>query len=154
MNEGETIKWQELEYEDKKRSTDWFWALGVIVIASSAAAIIYENYFFAILLVLGGLMLGYFAIKKPDMIFYELGEKGLKINTDFYPYEKIKSFYISTETKPTLFLKSGRMFMPVMTITLEYTQIEKIKNLMLSKNIPEEEMKGHISEKIMDSLGF
>ncbi len=88
MNELEKITWQALEYEEKDRTIDWFWALGVIIIAGATTAIIYKSYFFAVLLILGGLMLGYFATKKPDMISYELNEKGLKINTEFYPYEK------------------------------------------------------------------
>ncbi len=154
MNELEKITWQALEYEEKDRTIDWFWALGVIIIAGATTAIIYKSYFFAVLLILGGLMLGYFATKKPDMISYELNEKGLKINTEFYPYEKIKAFWVNTETKQILFVKSSRLFMPIISIPIEYSQAEKIKNVMLLKNIPEEEMKEHASEKIMESLGF
>jgi hypothetical protein len=36
----------------------------------------------------------------------------------------------------------------------EKKKAEKIKKLMLSKNIMEEEMREHPSNKIMESLGF
>src|ERR1035437_3103043 len=113
MNSNQKIEWFALEYEEKERSADWFWALGVIIVAGSIASIIFGDYFFAILLVLGGLSLGFFAVKKPDMISYELGEKGLKINRDLYLYENIKSFWVETEEKPILFIKSGRFLIPI-----------------------------------------
>ena len=150
----EKLQWYALEYAEKERSRDWFWALGIIVVASSLASIIYSNYFFAGLIVLAGVLLGFFATKQPDMVFYELNEKGLKVRTRLYLYENIKSFYVQTGTKPTLFIKSERLFMPVMGIPIENAPAEKIRSIMIEKNIIEEEMKEHASEKIMEILGF
>ncbi|MES3032231.1 MAG: hypothetical protein V4699_03255 [Patescibacteria group bacterium] len=154
------LEWSALEYEEKERSKDWFWALGIIVVTSSIAAMIYGNYFFAALLVLSGVLLGFFAVKKPEIIHYELNTHGLKIRTRLYPYENIKSFWVQldpsgeTNLKPTLFLKSERMFMPMISIPISSDIAEDIHSIMLAKNIQEEEMKEHSSLKIMDSLGF
>lgn len=152
--EKETISWSALEYEEKERSVDWFWALGVIVVAGSIASIIWGNYFFAILLILSGLLLGYFAIKKPENIFYEMNSKGLQIKTRIFPYEDIKAFWIQESPKETLFIKSSRMFAPMLSIPITKELGEQIKTIMFSKNIQEEEMKEHFSEKIMENLGF
>lgn len=150
----EKIEWSALEYEEKTRSKDWFWALGVIVVTSSVASIIYSNYFFAALLFLSGLLLGFFAIKKPDVIFYELNNQGLKIRTRLYPYERIKSFWVQTGIKPTLFTKTERAFMPILSIPIDENTAEDIRFIMLAKNVIEEEMKEHPSHQIMESLGF
>ena len=156
----EKLAWSALEYEDKERSKDWFWALGTIVVTSSIASIIFGNYFFAVLLFLGGFLLGFFAIKKPDMVSYELNVKGLKIRTQLYPYENIKSFWVQKGSheeltlKPTLFVKTERMFMPMLSIPIENNIAEDIHSIMISKNITEKEMKEHPSLKIMESLGF
>ncbi len=150
----ENLTWSALEYEEKERSNDWFWALGIIVVSSSIAAIIYGNYFFAALLLISGLLLGFFAIKKPDVIYYELNQKGLKIGSQIYPYENIKSFWVQTEMKPTLFIKSERMFMPMISIPIENNIAPDIHAILTTKNVPEEEMKEHTSLKIMESLGF
>ena len=155
----EKLSWSALEYEEKERSADWFWALGVIVITSSIASIIYGNYFFAVLLILSGGLLGFFAVKKPDIIPYELNEKGLKIGTRFYLYENIKSFWVQTlneelRHKPILFIKSERAFIPILSVPIENDSGSKIRSVMLAKNITEEEMKEHASEKIMEYLGF
>jgi|SRR3989338_2231311 len=163
----EKLKWSALEYEEKERSKDWFWALGIIVVTSSITAIIYGNYFFATLLMLSGLLLGFFAIKKPDVVFYELNNKGLKIRTRLYPYENIKSFWVQIDTitpetdlphqvalKPIFFIKTERVFMPILSIPIDENMAEDIQSIMLSKNVPEEEMKEHPSLSIMESLGF
>lgn len=157
---SEKLTWSALEYEEKERSSDWFWALGIIVVTSSVAAIIFGDYFFAVLLILSGVLLGFFAIKKPEIIFYELNNKGLKIGNRIYPYENIKFFWVQvaessqTYIKPLLFIHSERAFMPIITIPIEKEDAQEIHSIMILKNIPEKEMKEHPSEKIMEALGF
>ena len=148
------LEWSALEYEEKERSQDWFWALGIIVVTSSIAAIIFGNYFFATLLILSGLLLGFFAVKKPDLIFYELNNKGLKIRNRLYPYENIKSFWVQLDPKPMLFVHTERIFMPIIGIPIEGENAEEIHLIMLAQNIAEVEMREHPSEKIMEILGF
>ncbi len=162
MDEGlsEKLNWSALEYEERERSKDWFWALGIIVITSSIAAIIFGDYFFAALLILSGILLGFFAVKKPGTIFYELNNKGLKIGNRIYPYENIKSFWIQTEqpeqinTKSLLFIHSERAFMPIITIPIDETMATDIHYIMTSKNIAEVEMREHPTDRIMEMLGF
>jgi hypothetical protein len=157
---NEKLVWSALEYEEKDRSKDWFWALGIIIVTSSIASIIFENYFFAALLVLGGFLLGFFAIKKPDMVTYELNDKGLKIRNRLYPYESIKAFWVQADfnpesnVKPIFFIHSERAFMPVLSIPIDKSIAEDIYSIMTAKEIAEVEMKEHPSEKIMEVLGF
>jgi len=152
--EEQNIFWTALEYEEKVRTEDWFWALGIIIIASSIAAIIFNNYFFAALIVIGGLILGFLAIKKPELIAHELGPKGLKIKNRIYRYENITAFYVQEEPTPVLFIKSERVFLPIISMPIEEDMAAEIHNAFISKGIPEEEMKLHLSEKMLESLGF
>ncbi|MFA6585974.1 MAG: hypothetical protein WCS86_02320 [Candidatus Paceibacterota bacterium] len=155
MDQNKKLEWSELEYEEKERGNDWFWALGVVVVAGSIASFIYSNYFFGLLLIISGILLASFAIKKPDLVFYELNEKGLKIRSRLYPYENIKSFWVQKDSlKPTLFINSERLLIPILSIPIKQYNAEEIRNAFLLNNVPEEEMKEHVSEKIMDSLGF
>ena len=150
----DSLKWAVVEYEQKDRTSDWFWALGIIIIAGSITSVILRDYFFAILLLIGGVCLVMFAIKKPEMINYELNEKGLQINNTLYEYKRIKSFFVRIEGKPTLFIKSSRLFLPLLSADLVDISPQEVKQIMLDHNIPEEEMKEHFSEHIMERLGL
>lgn len=154
MNELEKIKWSMPEYFEKERNNDWFWALGVIIIAASITSIIFKNYFFAVFIILSGVLIVVFAIKKPELVSYELNKKGLMIKNRLYPYDKIKSFWVQIETPPTLFIKSERLIMPIISMPIEYSLADLIKERMLKNKVQEEEMKEHVSDKIMDSIGF
>ncbi len=155
MNPNNKLEWTALEYEEKERGKDWFWALGIIVVASSVTSFIYGNYFFSLFLIISGILLTIFAIKKPDLVFYELNEKGLKIKNRLYPYENIKSFWVKKDTeKSILFINSERLFMPIIPIPIKDYHADEIRNLMLSNDVVEQEMKEHPSEKIMEYLGF
>ena len=153
-NVDEKINWSALEYEDKKQSNDWFWALGVIVITGSVTSIIFQNYFFAMILIIGGALMFLFSMKKPDTVFYELNNKGLRIKNRLFPYEKIKTFWVTQSEKPTFFIKSERLFMPILSIPITKDMASEIRNKMLSKSIGEEEIKENPAEKIMEYLGF
>jgi len=156
----ERLEWTALEYEDKERDPDWFWALGIIVVTSSIASIIYGNYFFAVLIILSGVLLGFFAKKKPDVVYYELNSKGLRIRSRLYPYDNIKSFWVQIAhpddvlMKDLFFIKTERFFMPILVVPIDVSMADEIRSTMLDRNIPEEEMREHASEKIMDRLGF
>jgi len=155
----EKLEWSALEYEEKERSQDWFWALGIVVITSSIASMIYGNYFFAVLLLISGGLLGYFATRPPEMVYYELNDKGLKVRGRVYPYENIKSFWVQKENmelhhKPILFIKTERIFLPVVTAHTNAEVASQIEKIFLAKKIVAEEMQEHVSEKIMDYLGF
>ncbi len=150
----ETLEWSALEYEERERSRDWFWALGIIVITGAITSIIYSNYFFAVLLILSGILLGFFATKKPDLVHCELNDTGIEIRTRVYPFREIKSFWIQTGRKSLLFIKVERVFMPIISIPIKDELVDKIYSVMVSQDINEEEMKEHPSEKIMESLGF
>ena len=155
MDANKKLEWTALEYEEKDRGNDWFWTLGIIVVAGSIASFIYHNYFFGLLLIVGGILLGAFAVKKPDLVFYEINEKGLKIRNRLFPYESIKAFWVKKDAeKPILFIKSGRLFMPIISMPIKQNLAEEIRKMMLQGKVLEEEMKEHVSEKIMESLGF
>ena len=150
----EKLEWSALEYEEKEKSSDWFWALGVIIVAGSVTSIIFADYFFAAVLLLGGTLLGFFTIKKPEVVSYELNDKGLKIKTRLYPYEKIKSFYVEKEKKLLLFIRTERFFMPVISMPIELYLADDIRKKMLKKEVLEEKMDEHPYEKFMEHLGF
>jgi len=148
------LQWEALEYEDRERNKDWFIALGIIVATCSIASIIFGNYFFAALLIISGVLLALFALRAPRMIAYELNDLGLKIGSDLFLYERLKSFHVEVDRGPTLFVKSERLFMPVLNIPIHPDHASTIEEILIEKNIPQETMAEHPSERIMEFFGF
>jgi hypothetical protein len=147
-----SISWSAFEYEERERGKDWFWALGIIVVAGSITAIILNDYFFAILLILGGISFAFFATRKPELIEYEIGDDGFRIKNQIYLYKNIKSFFVRTDENPALFIHSKRIFMPIIVTYLHDISPEMVREFFIEHDIPEEEMKEHYSEKIVERL--
>jgi hypothetical protein len=170
VNHPNKLQWVALEYEEKERTPDWYWALGVIIIAGAIASIIFDNYFFAVLLLVSGGLMTLFTIKKPEMVPYEINKKGIKIKNRIYLFEKIKSFWVQKnpseeerelhgnlpdeELFPTLFIKTERAFMPIISIPIREEYADNIRNIMLNHDVKEEFMKDYPADKVMDFLGF
>jgi len=150
----EKIEWLAPEYDHKEQSMDWFWALGIIILATFVTSIIYKNYFFGILIILGGILLGHFSIKKPEMTDYELNNKGLKIKNRMHPYENIKHFWVQKLPKPILHVQSERFLFPTLSLPIYPNMADKIRDKMIEHNVPEEEIRDHPSVQIMEYLGF
>lgn len=150
----DTIVWEKPEYIHQEKTNDWYWALGVIVLSGSIASIIYENYFFAIFLVLSGAMMGYLGGKHPGVSRHELNEKGLAIDSTFFPYQEMISFWVRDGEDPKLFLKTKKIFAHYLSIPIETEHVETIKDMLLSAGIAEVETKEHPTENIMSMIGF
>lgn len=153
-NKNISILWSLPEYEHKEQTSDWFWALGIIVVASAGTAIIFGNYFFGILLILAGLLIGFFAVKEPARISYEINNNGLLMRDKFYRFKDMKSFFVSLGSAPLLLIRSDRFFMPIIEIPIEKEMAKEIREVFLNKQVPEEEMKEPVAIKIMETFGL
>ncbi len=154
METNNKLSWAVPAYSHSKKSVDWFWALGIIVLVGVVTAIIFKNYFFAILLFLGGILMGHFANEEPETLYYELNAKGLAIKDRLYPYSSIKAYYINLEKNPTLFIKTDRFFLPIIPVAINQNVAEKIREILDSENITIEEMKESPVEQIMELIGY
>jgi len=152
--EDKKISWAVPAYTHSEKSVDWFWALGIVAVTSSIIAILLANYFFAILIVLGGILMAYFAHKEPETLYYELDKKGLKVKDRLYPYKSILAFWVDTTKNPTLFIKTDRVFLPVIPLSININVSERIREAFLAQEIKEEEMKEHPAEAIMELIGY
>ena len=170
MEQLNKLEWKALEYEEKERTPDWYWALGIIVIAGAIISVIIKNYFFALLLLLAGILMVMFTVKKPELVTYEINKKGVKIKNRIYLFEAINSFWVQKNPtdedrelrgdlgeeylSPTLFIKTNRIFAPIIPIPIEEAFADNIRAIMRNHDVKEEFMKDSQADKIMDFLGF
>ena len=150
------LKWHAHEYEYKDRSVDWYWALGIIAITGAVAAAVLSNILFAILILVGAFTLALYAVRKPNVIPYEVGERGIRIDSTLHQYTALESFWIDDEhefREPRLFIKSDRLFMPAIVVPLDFVSPIEIREYLLV-HLDEEEYIEPLPYKIMEYLGF
>ena len=148
--------WQGMEHEHMEKTTDWYWGLGIVVITGVIIAIISKNYLLAVLLVMGGIMLGFYANDKPEPVTVELSERGVKLNKDLYIYETIQSFWMYQDHKKRdqLLIVTGRKILPQRIITLpENIPATEIRNYLL-QFIEEKESKPTMIDILAESFGL
>src|SRR3989344_2554918 len=78
----ETIQWEAAEHKHKERSVDWFWTVGIVVVAGAITAIILENFLFAIVILLAGFAITLFNARRPVVHEFELSQRGLRIRSN------------------------------------------------------------------------
>ena len=157
MEEHEKLEWESYEFDYKEKTSDWFWAVGIITLSIVAIAIIYDNPLFAVFMALAGFTIGSTARKLPRVVTFEINTKGIVVDNVLYPYGNLKTFWVdeSKYAPPKLLIKSEKFITPVIVIPIEtdVANASDIRGFLLSF-LPEEKMHEPFSHKFMNYLGF
>jgi len=149
-----SLHWETHEYEDKKRNSDWFWAVGILTIGVAVTSVILNNVLFAIVVILASFGLLLYAARKPKVVDVVLDDKGVRVHDIFYPYHTLESFWVEDqENHPRILIKSQKLFMPYIHVPLGDPNLEEVRDYLIS-HIPEVFHSESIFHKIIDRLGF
>ncbi len=164
MNEENTtsanhsITWTALEHTHRpKKTRDWFWALGLIVMTVSISAILLGNTLFGILVLLAGLVLGLSANQEPKEISYAVTPRGIMVGKTLYPYKNLKAFWIDETSHPKrnmLIVDAQKPLIPHLIINLPDSVDRDVLQDYLLDYLPEEELYEPISHRIAEIFGF
>ena len=86
--------WQVPQYEKHERNKTWYVLASLVFIALIAYALIAANFLFAIIIVIGGLILVLNDKNHPIMMDFVITTEGVIIGKKFYDYDEIKDFSI------------------------------------------------------------
>lgn len=148
--------WDATETEHPQKSVDWYWGLGIVIVTGIILSIVGKNYLLAVLLGLGGVLLGYSANDKPHPVSVEVSGRGIKINKDLYIYENIVSFWMYTDAqnKNQLLLVTRRAWMPKHIISLpDSFSAEELRQYLLDY-VEEKETKPSTIDAFIEVIGF
>ncbi|MFQ5661924.1 MAG: hypothetical protein ACE5F2_01590 [Candidatus Paceibacteria bacterium] len=150
------LQWQALEHEHIHKSSDWFWALGIIAIAGAVTAIIFNNILFAIVILVGAFTLGVHAVKRPNLVSFQISDRGIIIDNTLHPYSSLESFWVedeSVQTSPKLLIKSKKLLASHIVIPIEHVSPDDVRGFLL-EYLTEEEDSESLAQKIMEFFGF
>ncbi|PIT91063.1 hypothetical protein COU17_02430 [Candidatus Kaiserbacteria bacterium CG10_big_fil_rev_8_21_14_0_10_49_17] len=152
----DTFRWQTYEYEYNDKSPDWYWALAIIAISSAVTAILFENVLFALLILIGAFTVALFAVRKPNVVNFEINNRGVVIDRTLYQYQTLDSFWILYEDDGdrVLLIKSKKTMVPLIVVPLsEDVDVESLHNYLLER-LEEVEMEEPIAHRFLEFLGF
>lgn len=148
------MQWKAYEYHYREKSSDWFWAVGIIAFSVAMTSVIFNNIIFAIFIVLSAFTLSLYAARRPALIDIELNPKGIVVGKHIYFYSTIEKFWVAEKnTGVVIILKSQKTILPYVTVPAGETDPEKIREY-LSHHLEEEEMAEPLTQTVIEYLGF
>lgn len=155
--DNNTLTWEAAEYDFLERTPDWFWTLGIIIVAGSLTAIILKDFLFAIVILLAGFTIALFGMRQPPLHRFELSERGVRIGSKLYPYTSLRSFWVADHhdfLPPKLLVTSHKPFVPHLVIPLaEDSDPREIRQFLLP-HLKEEEQHESLAHHIFSWLGL
>ena len=148
------IEWQAPDHELPERPTDWYLSVGVVGVAISVASFILGNLLFAIFCLLATASIIIHMAKKPESIEFSITDSGIQMRHDFFPYGKLRSFWIDHEkNKNDMVIHSNRSVLPHLVVPIRDVDPEEVRE-KLRRHIPEIYEHKNLIDKSIDYLGF
>lgn len=156
MPENETVfRWSAYEHEHIERGRDWYWALGIASVCIAITAVLFHDTLFGVVILLAAATIGLNASRPPQVVEFELSERGIKIGEKLYRPEEILGFWVEDKLSPTplLLIDTPQMMAPNLIIPLGATNPDAVRTF-LKEHADEVPMKEPIGHKILEILGF
>ena len=150
------LEWKAFEHEHIHKTSDWFWALGIIAIAGAITSIIFSNILFAIVILIGAFVVGMHASKKPNMVHFRITNRGIIIDKVMHPYSSLESFWVEDDNEheqPKLLVKSKKLLATHIVIPIEHIAPDDVRDYLL-EYLDEEEDSEPLAQKIVEFFGF
>ena len=116
------FEWEAEGYLFEERSSDWYWALGIIAVAAAIAAVLFGNLILGLLIMVAAGTLALSALKRPRVHRFQITESGVMIDENLYDYDRIISFsileYIDPTIPPALSLRTHYLLAPHLLIPI------------------------------------
>ncbi|MBX4206314.1 hypothetical protein KW784_00785 [Candidatus Parcubacteria bacterium] len=148
------IEWEAHAYEYKERSSDWFWAVGIVAVALALTAAIFGNIILGILILVAAFTLALFINREPHTVEVSIDERGVTKAGVLYPFESLHSFWIdSWHSHPRIYLRSEKPYVPLILVPLGGADPDEAAGT-LSQHISEEHHELPLVERLLERIGF
>ncbi len=151
------LEWEGREYDHNPKSTDWYWALGIIAVSGTVASVLFGNYLLAVLIIIATTAFALHASKHPPVHRFRLVEQGIMIGDDMHPFERMISFSVLEDVKgelsPMLSIKTESWFSPHLIIPLNGVDVDVVYDYFLYY-VKEDEHHHTFNDLVAAWLGF
>ncbi len=154
MPDKQPLRWSAYEHDHIERGGDWFWALGVVTVCVVITSIIFHDTLFALLAILAAGTIGMLANIPPELVEFEISERGVRVGKELHRYDEIISFWVENEQgEPLLLIDTTKFMSPNLIIPIDTEDADSIRTF-LREHAEEVPMKEPLSHKILEFFGF
>lgn len=152
---GETIlEWQSPEHHFDKKSSDWYWILGIITVGSSFLSFYFGNFLFGIFIIIAGATVGMLSFKETKIVPVKITTVGIIFNRNLLAWSMYRSFWIEEEHVhgSRILMHPKNNYLPIVAITIpEEIDLNELRDLLI-EFLDEEPMQESILNKWLDKL--
>lgn len=152
------MEWQAPEYEHFEKDFNWFRNVFLVTIGAVILALLFKNFIFAAILLAGGFTIILYGARLPEMLEVKLTERGIRLNNLLYPYDKLRSFWLTAEhgeeRGPKLLVEGEHFFLPHLVIPLADDIKPSAVRAYLAAHLPETRREESLADLIFDLLHF
>lgn len=151
----QAITWEAPAHTHIEKGSDWFWALGLLAVAGAVGAFIFGDILFGMVILLGATVMVVFTLHEPDLQFFAVTTRGIRVGEELYPYATLESYYIDEDNVqgPQLIVKSERMLMPLILMPIPEEYIDDIEDILQTR-LPEEHLEEPLAHRLLEFFGF
>ncbi|HEY1037633.1 MAG TPA: hypothetical protein VGE62_03550 [Candidatus Paceibacterota bacterium] len=149
--------WETHEYFFQEKTSDWYWAVGIIAVSIAILSVIFGDALFALLIIVAAFALSLFASRRPEIVRFEVSKKGVMIDRTLYPYATLDSFWVEDNRHVNghskLIIKSRKAMVPLIAIPLDGTDPDDVRDFLL-ENLLEDHHPEPLGQKVLEYFGF
>jgi hypothetical protein len=149
--------WEAEEYYFQEKTSDWYWAVGIIGVSVAVLSIIFGNTLFAVLILLSTFSLALFASKRPSILRFEVSKKGIMIGKTLYPFGTLDSFWVEDNRhigRPSkLIVKSRKAMVPLIAVPLGDINPEEVRDFLMDHLLEDHHVEP-LGQKFLEFFGF
>ncbi len=150
-----TIRWSAYEHEHIEREPNWFWALAIVAISIAVVSLLFHNILFAVLIIIAAGAIAILAVHPPDLIDFEISERGIRVGTRLHRYDEIISFWVEDEhgDRPLLLVDTIKFMHPNIIIPLDHVDTHAVR-AYLKEHTDEVHMTEPVAHKVLQFFGL
>ena len=153
--ENQTIlEWQSPEHHFDKKTNDWYWILGIIVLGAAVLAFYFDNFLFGIFIIIAGLTIGMLSYKETKTVTVKITAKGIVFGKSLYPWMSYRSFWIEDEHIHgyRILMHPTNSYLPLVVIPVnEEVDLNDVREILLDF-LAEEFLEESLVHKWFDKL--
>jgi hypothetical protein len=149
------LRWSAYEHEHVPRGSDWFWALGIVAVSAALTSILFHDILFGVIILIAAAILGMLANVPPDLMEFEVSDRGVRVGGTMHSFEEIISFWVEEEggDRPMLLVDTTKMMAPNLIIPLENIDPHAVRTF-LQNHANEVPMREPLAHKILEFFGL